>query len=576
MTRRELRFIVDLWRPFWWVVALIVSLSAVASLTTASLPVYLARVFDVLAAPGPGRALSAAVLAYAAVAALEWALQTTLMFARGTMNDRFEWAARSRVFDHVIRHGPSFFQRHRTGDLVTRLSDDVSEKLCWFCCSGIFRALVAAGVVAFAIVRMASLDPWLAGLVTGPLPLFALLYVRTGSVLEARYEAVQARLSEMSAALEATLSGIRAVKAYGREAAQGAAFARRACAVRDAEVRAARAQVLMDQLYGHLWQLGIIAVLVVGGLQVMSGRVTLGTFVAFQTYAIMMVYPMLDLGTFVVRGRQAVVSIDRLLVLEEAPPAVVESPGARVPATPPRGHLEVDHATVRHEAGARAVLHDVSLQVRPGEVVAVAGRIGSGKSTLLRLVPRLVDPSSGRLLLDGTDLRDLPLLTVRAAVGLAPQEAFLFSDTIRENVRFARPDVTDDAVAWACGVARLEEELRGFAAGLETRVGARGLTLSGGQRQRVALARALAGRPRILVLDDVTSALDAETEAALWDELERALPGAATLVVTHRVATLERADRVVVLEAGRVVETGTHAALVRAGGHYRAIYSAPR
>ena len=244
-------------------------------------------------------------------------------------------------------------------------------------------------------------------------------------------------------------------------------------------------------------------------------------------------------------------------------------PGGRIPGDGVEGAQSTDGT----DGGSRAwSLAGVSCEVRPGEIVAVVGTVGSGKSTLTRLLPRITDPTEGRILLDGVDLRGMPLAILRACVGYVPQEALLLSGTIRENIRFGRDGIDEERIREATEIARLGRDLAGFTDGLDTRVGVRGVSLSGGQKQRVALARALAGRPRVLVLDDVTAALDAETEAALWEELHRVLPELATVVVTHRTATLERADRILVLDRGRLVEQGSHRELSERGSVYRSIY----
>lgn len=574
MTRPERLWIVRLWRPFLGWMVLILALTFCATIARVGMPIALKRAFDGLAAGMSESGLLAAVLLYLGLGTLEWALATALVFIRGSMNLRFESAAREQAFASLVRQSPRFFQRFRTGDLVTRLTDDVSEKLSWFICSGIFRALAALGTAVFALVMMARLDPLLTALTIGPLPLLVALFIRTGTTLDRRYEVVQGRISDLNGAIEASFSGIRVVKAYGRESVEEKTFDRFASACRSAEVEAAKSQTVMESLYGHVWQLGVVIVLLAGGAGVMSGRLTLGTFVAFDAYVLMLIFPMLDIGTFFVRGRQSGVSIRRLRELEETAPEIAERPGTRAPERPIEGRLSLQDVGYAYTKGQDAglALESVSFELVPGGIVAVVGKVGSGKSTLLRLVPRIVDPTSGRILLDGVDLRELPLASVRAAVGYVPQEALLFSGTIRENIRFAREWIREEDVLDAVEVARLGKDIAGFPAGLETRVGVRGLTLSGGQKQRVALARALAGRPRILVLDDVTAALDAETETALWEGLRAALPHLATFVVTHRTATLERADRIIVLDRGRLVEDGRHAELSERGRVYRSIY----
>lgn len=573
MTRHEARWIVHLWRPFGGWLALILLATLFATVARVGMPLALKRAFDGLAGGITETGLLWAVLLYLGLGAIEWTLSTLLVFLRGTMNFRFESAARERAYARLVRHAPGFFQRFRTGDLVTRLTDDVSEKLSWFICSGIFRALAALGSIVFAIAMMVRLDPLLTLLTAGPLPLLVLLFIRTGTVLDRRFDAVQERISDLNGAIEACFSGIRVVKSYGREAAEERAFARFAGACRTAEIDAAKSTTIMESLYGHVWQLGVAAVLLAGGAAVMKGRMTLGTFVAFDAYVLMLIFPMLDVGTFFVRGRQSGVSIGRLRELEETPAEIVERSGMVVRGKGLRGELHFEGVSYSYvPGGGRLALAQIGFELAPGTMLAVVGKVGSGKSTLLRLVSRIVDPTEGRVRIDGIDARDLALAELRAAVGYVPQEALLFSGTIRENIRFARGWIADDAVVEAARIARLEKDLAGFADGLDTRVGVRGVSLSGGQKQRVALARALAGRPRILVLDDVTAALDAVTEAALWTELHRVLPNLATIVVTHRTATLERADRILVLDEGRLAEQGPHADLAARGAIYRSIY----
>lgn len=591
MTRGEVRWIGRLWRPFAVLGSTIVLVTIVNTLARVALPLVLKKTFDGFETNLTAAGLVSAVLLYLALGTFEWMGATVLIFMRGTMNLKFEMAARLNAYSRLVRHAPGFFQKYRTGDLVTRLTDDVSEKLSWFICSGIFRCIAAVLVVVFAVVMMIRLDPLLTLYTVGPLPLLILLFIRMGTVLDRRFDDVQTRISEMNGALEACFSGIRVVKAYGRESAEERSFGRFAAECRRAEIDAARSQTLVDSLFGHVWQLGVVAVLLAGGIGVMSGRLTLGTFVAFDAYVLMLIFPMFDIGTFFVRGRQSGVSIARLRELEETAPEIEEAPGARTLAPGSiEGRLRFASLGYAYAAGKsagtngkgngsdsaapapRLAIDGVSFEVRPGEIVAVVGTVGSGKSTLLRLVPRLMDPTRGRVELDDVDLRALALDSLRTSVGYVPQEALLFSGTIRDNVRFGRAEVGEARVLEACDVARLGKDLAGFSHGLDTRVGVRGLSLSGGQKQRVALARALAGRPRVLVLDDVTAALDAETEAALWEELHRVLPDLATLVVTHRTATLERADRILVLDGGRLVEQGTHVELSERGPVYRSIY----
>lgn len=575
MTRREWAFLGRLWRQvIGWLVA-IVLITTAGMAAKALVPLALAKAFDAMGRVPGAPELGAAALAYLGIGLAERVLTGSLVFLRAALNSRFEWLTRTRAFAALVRLGPGFLQRHRTGDLVTRLTDDVTEKFAWFACSGVFRAFAASATIVFAFVAMFRVDARLALITAAPLPLLALLHVRTSASVERRWESVQANLSGLNSALESCFTGIRVVKAYGRELGEEEVFALRARACAEAEVAAARRQALMDALYGQGWQVAVAAVLLAGGLQVMAGDMTIGTLVAFDAYAFLLAWPMIDIGAFLVRGRQASVSIGRLLEIEDAEPDVREAPAPALAPAGPRGALAFEAVSVvlGVEDGAREVLSDVSFDVRPGERVALVGAVGAGKSTLLRLPSRLLDPSRGRLLVDGLDAREWPIADLRRIVGFAPQEAALFSGTVADNVRFGRREVDDAAIAWAVRVARLEKDLEQWRDGLRTTVGVRGVTVSGGQAQRIALARALAGQPRLLVLDDVTSALDAETEAALWAELATSLPGLTVLFATHRTATLQRADRIVVLEGGRIAETGRHDALVRTGGAYAELHA---
>jgi ATP-binding cassette subfamily B protein len=312
----------------------------------------------------------------------------------------------------------------------------------------------------------------------------------------------------------------------------------------------------------------------------------------------MLIYPMFDVGNFLVRGMRASASIDRLMELENHPPMIPAdepTPDTRVAATGPtagglpsggrvalprgrdasviNGRIEFEDVSFGFAGFGTGILHDVSFAVEPGERVALVGRVGSGKSWAVRMIPRLVDPTEGRITVDGIDLKDYDLHSVRQRIGYVPQEPLLFSDTIENNIKFDREGIDDETVAWALEVSQLSQDLAALPQGLKTRIGVRGMSISGGQKQRLALARALAGRPRILILDDCTSALDAKTEAALWDRLHEVMPDLTCFIITHRPATLELADRVIVLDEGRVVEAGTHGGLLEQEGLYFKLYN---
>lgn len=500
---------------------------------------------------------------------------------RAWMNVRLEWLFRQEAFDGVTGKGPDFFHRFRTGDLVTRMTDDVAEKLSWFACSGIWRLYEALLSVAFVLVMMVSIDPSLTIWTAGPLPVLILVFFRSSSALDRRYDALQKRISRVNDVMEACFSGIRVVKAYVRERAQRDRFEQAARDRRRAEIAAVKAGAIIDSLYNYIWQLGVVIVLFAGGYKVLQAGLSVGEMAAFIYYVVWLVFPMFDIGQFLVKSRQSAVSIGRLMELEQMPAMVRDEGLLAVDAAGEGGAggargaglaLRYEQVGFAFPGSGRRILTDISFEVAPGETVAIVGRVGAGKSWLVNMLPRLVDPSEGRITLDGRDLRTYRLADLRREIGFVPQEPVLFSDTVRNNIVFGREGISEAQIAWALEVAQLAGEVAGFPRGIDTQIGTHGMSISGGQKQRLSLARALVGRPRLLVLDDCTSALDSRTEAALWDRLHAVLPGMTALLVTHRPDTLRRADRIFVLAEGRLVERGCHAELIRRRGEYARVY----
>ena len=482
-----------------------------------------------------------------------------------------EYDLRRRIFDHLLVLPPAYFAGHPVGDLMSRLTSDLMavRVLVGF---GALNVVNTTFVYLLTIGRMVSLDARLTLLALLPFPAIVIVGRLTGRSMFKRSRDVADELGKLSSRIQEDLAGVQVVKGYALEGARQATFVAQNDAYAHMSMRLVIARGLMGPLLGLLAAIGTLVVLWGGGAAVVRGELTLGQLTAFQLYLLQLAWPTLALGFILSVFQRGKASWARLCeVLTEEPARDTAAP----PARPIEGALSLRGLTVHR--GGRPVLEDITLDIPAGATVAIVGRTGAGKSTLVEALCRMIEVPPGSLLVDGVDVGELPLATLRGAIGYAPQEAFLFSESIRDNVRFGLRAPSGDAeanarVEAAVRDAGLERDLQILPEGLDTIVGERGISLSGGQRQRVALARALASDPRILILDDSMSAVDAETEKAVLERLRAVLRGRTSILVSHRIAAVRQADQIVVLEGGRLAERGTHDELVEKGGIYADLY----
>lgn len=490
-------------------------------------------------------------------------------YLRAKMNITFEMYFREKFFSEILSKGHDFFLEFRTGDLLTRLTEDIRTwppGLSWLCCSGIFRAVNSASIIFFCLVSMALLNYKLAIIACIPLPIMLVIFIKLEHGFGSSFKRLQTGMSESNDFLEAAYAGIKIIASFNSQKPQTKKF-------HEIMNRRIDMEVDVDTMWGvfmvyfeFLNYIGEVAVLIFGGIMVINGGLSLGTYYAFFSYLGMIVYPLTDIPMLLVTLTQACVAIDRLEEIKTSHSAEIDFNSDKGKALDEIRTLEMKDVNFVYKSAENTdkkafSFTNINLKINRGEKIAVVGKIGSGKTTLLNMIAGIIKPDNGSIFINDESIDDIAQRSFRQKVGYIQQEPMIFSETISTNIDFWR-GIHSSVVENCTKIAQFEDEVLAFPGGYQEKVGQRGVTLSGGQRQRLSIARALVNSPELLLMDDVTASLDAANEKTFWNDLNEKYKGLSCVIVTHRISTAVSADRIVVLDDGKIIDSGTHDELI--------------
>ncbi|MBI3972127.1 MAG: ABC transporter ATP-binding protein [Chloroflexi bacterium] len=555
-------------RPHWRLVGIIV-----ASMTTESVmrtvPAWLTKlIIDEAAVYGSVQSVVGLTAGLFLVTAVARALNSLQNYSTESLGQNVVHDLRNDLYRHLQSQSMSFYDAHQTGQLMSRVTSDVSQ-VQFFASNGIIRILDATFGILVYIGVMMALDVQLTLIALSATPIIILVQLRIRTIT-AIYRELQRMMARLTGILQENVAAIKLVKAYNREQYESDRFLSEYWRIRTRRLWVTRKMGAWSQVQEVSTAFASVLVLYFGAQRVMDGTLTIGGLFAFQAYVLMLWQPVRFFGFINQAVQQALAAGERVFEIVDWPLDVAEKPDA-VPLPPLEGDLVIDRASFAYGRQA-PLLRDITIHVRPGSSLAIVGPSGSGKTTLINLIPRFYDVTRGRVVIDGHDVREVTLASLRSQIGMVLQETFLFNMTIRENIRYGRDDATDEQVIEAAKAANAHDFIAEFPEGYDTMIGERGVRLSGGQRQRLAIARALLVDPRILILDEATSSVDTRTDFLIQRALERLMEGRTTIVIAHRLSTVQRAGQIVYMENGRIVGRGSHTELLETCPQYRHLY----
>jgi len=562
--RRLLGFLAPYKRGVWWSGIL----AAIAMSATVAIPALTGAAVDTIDSNDRDQLkLIAALIAVAGLVRLALTVARRLIAGRVSLG--VEMDLRSRVYSHLLALELGFFDRQQTGQLMSRATVDL-QAVRFFLGYGLVIIAQSALTIVFASIAMFIIDPTLALVALSPVPFVVWIAQRYGRRARPALQEVQQRIAELTADVEENVGGVRVVKAFAREKLQRERFSVSVSRVFEQSMISTRLRAFYNPFIGFLPQIGLALLLFLGGRAVIDGRMSIGEFTAFYAYLLALLGPMRTFGMLLGMSQRATASGARIFELLDRAPRIVPAPGAG-PLPAGSGRVELRNASLTYEGAQEPALHDVTLTVPAGTTLALVGPTGSGKTSLVQLVSRLYDATAGEVRVDGANVRGVDPRALRGEIAVVTDDPFLFSTSVHENIAYARVDATREEVVAAARGAQAHDFIEALPDGYDTRVGERGLTLSGGQRQRIAIARALLADPRILILDDATSSVDASTEQQIKHALTEVMAGRTTFVIAHRLSTITLADEIAVLEQGRLLDHGTHEELLERSPFYAEI-----